>query len=109
MMRLSPQHRDLISVILLLAILVVAFPLLGSWFGDRITPPKKPTPAATAPAIPTPTPEPTKESRTRPIQIPRVIRDDTPLLERIVPSERSDANCPMNDRAPLIAVLCLRD
>ena len=63
MKRLSPQHRDLISVILLVAILVIAFPLLGSWLSERVAAPVTPTPTATAPKSPAPTPEPTKESR----------------------------------------------
>ena len=63
MIHLSAQHRDLISVVLLLAILLVAFPLLGSWISERVAPVNTPTPAATTPSIVAPTPEPTKESR----------------------------------------------
>lgn len=43
MNRLSAQQRDLIAVILLVIILLLAFPLLGSLFADHIPAPSAPT------------------------------------------------------------------
>jgi len=54
MIRFSPRQRDLISVILLVLILLLAFPLLGAWFSDR-------APVA-HPSTPTVEPTPTEES-----------------------------------------------
>lgn len=107
MMRLSPQHRDLISVVLLIAILVIAFPLLGSWLSDRVAAVRTPTPAATAPDIPTPTPEPTKESRAVLSETVNSLRDQTPRVDQKIGSGQMDVNCRMNGRAPLTAVLFL--
>ncbi len=44
MIRLSPRQRDLISVILLVLVILLAFPLLGAWFSDRASAPRSPTP-----------------------------------------------------------------
>jgi hypothetical protein len=69
MNRLSPQRRDLISVVLLIVILLAAFPLLGSWLAERVLPPRTALPTATHTPTPTPTPEATKESRAAPIDV----------------------------------------
>ena len=88
MMHLSPQHRDLVSVAFLLLILLVAFPLLGSWFGERVAPSNTPTPALTAPIIPTPTPEPTKESRaSMNVIIESTFGANASLIYDVIPSE----------------------
>jgi hypothetical protein len=67
MNRLSPQRRDLISVVLLIVILLAAFPLLGSWLAERVLPPRTALPTATQTL--TPTPEATAESRAAPIDV----------------------------------------
>ncbi len=67
MNRLSPQRRNLISVVLFIVILFAAFPLLGSWLAERVHPPRTAVPSATQTF--TPTPEATKESRAAPIDI----------------------------------------
>jgi hypothetical protein len=53
MIHLSPHQRDLISVVLLVLILLLALPLLGSLFADRAPASPRPTP--------TPAPTPTVE------------------------------------------------
>ncbi len=44
MNRLSPRQRDLVLIVLLLLILLAAFPLLGSLFAERVAAPVSPTP-----------------------------------------------------------------
>ena len=53
MIHLSSHQRDLISVVLLVLILLLALPLLGSLFADRAPTSPRPTP--------TPAPTPTVE------------------------------------------------
>ncbi len=50
--RLSPHQRDLVLIVLLLLILLAAFPLLGSLFAERVAAPISPTPTEQSMLLP---------------------------------------------------------
>ena len=64
--RLSPRQRDLVLIVLLLLILLAAFPLLGSLFAEHLVSPiSSPTPTEQSMLLPVVTFLPTPHQNNR--------------------------------------------